>query len=171
MTLPARAWIDTTPGDPTGSMENWDGDTITVQDMMDAFLTAMAELFLASTLINGYSVWTYADPDADPVFRAAESLSITGTSTSVNQAKAVQTTYSMLDTEGEVVKLTTLDAPVVSFERFVGLSALTADEAAWVNIFASVEWAFSSRNGAKPNIFRQRSSTLNEKLRREYHMQ
>jgi hypothetical protein len=170
MQLSARAWSPPSEGNDFGTFTSWDDVEIDAETMIDNLILALVEQFTAQINFNGWEIWTFASPTAPAIFGISKSTSVAGTSVSTNQRKAIQTTYNLMDLSGNRAKITLLDAPVVSFERIVGFSVLTADEQQIINELTATGSAWSSKANNRITTFRSRTTTLNEKLRREYHM-
>jgi hypothetical protein len=171
MTIPINEWLPPDPSGAGGYALDWNDNPVNVDDVMDLLLAALAELFYSATNFNGYTVWTKADSDAPNVFGTHVSKSVTGLAgATTGVEKAVQTTYTITDTLGHLFKLVLLDAPPITFNRTVGLSALSADEQAVIALLTDEDNFFRSRQNGRPASFRARTATLNEALRRQYHM-
>ena len=171
MTLPIHSWENTgLDSHALGGSTDWDDIALDVEDVMDDFIPLLAACFQDSVNFNAVSVFTLETKDSPPLFRASKPYSAVGTNASTAANKAYQTSYNFLDTEGAKFRLTFLDAPIVGYDRTVGLTALTAAEQAVLAAIANTGYMFASRNGQRINTFRSRTTTLNEKLRRAYRM-
>lgn len=170
-TLPTRAWIDPNDIDDNGSFLNWEGDPVTLDDMLTTWLTLWKVLFTPDTGFNSAILFTLVDENSEPLLKRVIPLSIVGTSDGIGQEKATQLTYSLLDTGGHATKLVALDAPLpVGFDVVSVFGSLTAPEQAVISGFVNPSFAWASRAGNRPLVFRKASYTLNDKLRRAYRM-
>lgn len=170
MKLSAKTFSVPSAGNLFGTITSWAGPEADAEDMIDALITTMSAMFTAQVNINGWEIWTYDTPTSPALFRIAKSTSVAGTNISTTQRKAVQTSYNLMDSAGSVAKLTLLDAPVITFDRIVGFSVLTANEQSMINELMDDINGWSSKANNRITTFRSRTTTLNEKLRREYHM-
>jgi hypothetical protein len=171
MTLPTRDWIDPEDITDNGSFTAWDTTNVLATDMIEDFITLVAENFSADVTFIAAELYTQADENSTPVFRRLIPLNITGTSAIANQEKAVQHTYSIKDTSGNNMRLVLLDAVLpVDWEKDYLTSQLNADQLAMLNGLGADTAAFSTRGGGQPVLFMQAAYKLNDKLRRSYGM-
>lgn len=162
ITNPSAAPIDWT-------MTNWDGDAISVKDMIDDFLTEWVKRFPSSVEFNTVTPFVWATPTSDPIPGQSYAVNEPGTATAGGTNKATQETLSFRDTEGAIVKIVSLDFDAGGgFNRVTNTGSIGIGEL--VELFTSEEWGWSSRNGQRPATFIARTATLNEKLRRSYRM-
>jgi len=170
MTLPTRE-IDDSDADPLNwTLDAWDASTVNLVDMIEAFIAKLGHALPVGATISSYLVYRMDAPDAEPLIIYGADATTAGDAGDDGETKAIQVTLSALDTEGQKAKLTLLDVSHQEFDPIVGLLAVPADEkdlfVEWVNTIN----AWASRNGARPSLFRRRTATLNEKLRRAYRM-
>jgi len=165
--LPTNQWND---GAGDGDFEAHSGSPIAAATMIAALIDAMKEFFPASYQFNSYEIWTQATPDDLPVLRRATNISEVGVLSPVGlQIKATQATWSFKTTEGGVSKVVMLDVGVSSFDR-ISSADVSAEETAFIDEWTGVGNAWAGRDNGRPFFFQQISYTLNEKLRREYHL-
>jgi hypothetical protein len=170
MTLPTREWLDTRPSDAFGSYDDWDSNFVDAESFWDTFASEMTVEFTDDIFITSWEIWTYATPGGPAQFRVSKAITEQGAFVSTNPFKAVQETYNFLDTEGLAVKLTFMDAVARDFDKATQYAVLAGGEQDLVDRFTGTDGVFSSRAGNRPATFRSRTTTINEKLRREYHM-
>lgn len=167
MTLPTLQW---SPGAGQGAFETWDLASISADTMIEAFVTAWAELFTDDSEFDYYAIWNYPDEDSLPVQVAYNTLAIPGGQVAATQnTKAVELTVTWACSGGFILKTVGLDAiGSANFQKVgvTGILALIPDIVAEVTGSGN-GWA--SRAGTQPIFGKQIAYTLNEKLRRSYH--
>lgn len=167
MTIPTKAW---TPDADYGLFETWAGGTIAADDMVENLILVMKPFFPATVIFDSFTIFTMDTPTSPAVPREFKTNNEPGTNATPGNSKAVQATWSFKTEENGIAKVVMLDmGNNNSFERVtqanVGASGLafiaelTADTNGW-----------SGRDNAQPTFFLQVSYTINEKLRRQYHM-
>jgi hypothetical protein len=170
MTLPTRDWVVPTVGHDQGSYNAWDSTTIDADTMIQALATKLKAEFPVSVSFTSYEIFTMSTPTAPKLPRAGNTMAQTGTYMTPGFYEAVQKTYSFFDTGFNTSKLTLLDAASGNDFRPISGAFLTAAEVAVRDEFTSVSNAWASRAGFQPVTLRQITKTINEKLRREYHI-
>jgi len=167
MTIPTKQWNS---GGAFGDFETWSAGAIPADEMVEALVTLMLPFFRSSVSFDGFTVFTMADVDAPAIPRASKVLGLDGTSVGTAPYKATQATWSAKTTAGSLAKIIMLDVALSgSFERLTYSSLTPAAEAFLAEWFDDGN-AWSARIDGKPDYFLQISYTMNEKLRREYHM-
>lgn len=156
-------------GTPSAStITNWASGTVSWRTMVTDLITLIADAMPDSYEYDTAILYTKA-PDEDPIPWDSFTLAIPGTVTTAGWAKATQETITVRDADFHLAKLVLLDfASGGDFAKYVDATS------AGVNLIVA-EWAdptngWSSRFGARPNIFVSATRTLNEKLRRAYRL-
>jgi hypothetical protein len=171
MLLPTREYNALPSPAFPGSFEAWDTSIIAADDMVEAFTTLLKACIPTDGGIDSYIIYTLATPDAEPVIGFVKNLPLAGTDADAfSTVAAVQITLSYIDTEGERGKITLLDKPNELWTRVTNAGDVPTEEAALFTEFSADTNAWQSRNGAQPILFRSRTATLNEKLRRSYRL-
>lgn len=167
--LPTLQWND--PGDFTaGTFDTHEGGSIAADDMVNDLVNVLAALYTGDYDFISYTIFTQSSPSADPVPRFSEALSQSGVTVSATWQKAVQLTFTWRTTLFGIAKIVALDAiSGNNFDRITTLTPMSA-EALIDAEFTSVARGWSGRDGGRPATFLQISKTINEKLRRQYHM-
>lgn len=165
--LPTRAPVYTSIGDDP-EYQAWDATTITGSTMVHELVDKMALFFDNTITWDSYSIWKVASVGANPDFVSAGSLNTTGTGTQTGTQKATQRTYTIRTSLNGIAKLVVLDSKTAnSFEKSVTVSTLESD---FLAEFMGTDRAWSGRDGGQPLVFKNLTITLNEKLRKAYHM-
>lgn len=170
MTIPTKTWIDNPSAGGAGEFENWNGDGIDADEMVNDLVDLFAPFFLATTSFDLYTIYTLASAEATPQPRVAKQLTQVGSNVGTYWAKAVETTFMFRTDLFGVRRLVFLDAPApASFDK---ISTFDTSPAAIAirDQFADDSQAWSARDNGKPIILTQITYTLNEKLRKEYGM-
>lgn len=162
---------DYSGGTPPGGVFNtWNGGTQDAVTMVEDLISVLIPFYLPSYNFDMYTVYTMADPDADPTPVWSDSLNNPGSSVNTNQAKAVQTTFSFGTEAFGQAKLIMLDAPTgTDFEKVLSFAA-SPEAIAILDMLKDPDRGWQARDGSRITILKQISYTLNEKLRREYNM-
>jgi len=170
MTLPLRAYDPPPAGGSYGQVTLWDDTVEDADTNLEAKITGWADLFTTDANFSTIFWYTMASPTAEPILAAAKNIDIDGTYaiTAGEDYLTVQTTFSFLDTAGNKVKRSFMEATSRNtFEKFTNRSLLTADEDAVVAEMLAVTTPFASYHNLRPYIWTSMTRTLNEKLRRE----
>lgn len=167
MTLPMKGW---NPGVGSGDFDTWDLSTTPAADYIDDFIGVVAPFFLPSTEFYGANIYTKADAAAPSVLQAASAFSVAGSSADTGAEKAVQVTWVFSSLTAKIFKVVFLDVPNGNSWEPITLGGLSAPALAFANFVTDPGTAFSCRQDSAPAIFRQATVTLNEELRRQYHM-
>jgi len=170
MTLSMNKWTPVTSAHVAGTTVSWNGQHIDTDQMVKNMVIALSKIFQPDVNFTHYEVFTLEAATSQPLPRVLRPCSIVGSNPSTAQSKAVQTTYTLHDTKGKIVKIVLMDAPVISFNRVVLFDPLSDYERVLIGQFQDKNNGWSSQNGARPNLFRSRTTTLNKKLRRAHHM-
>lgn len=167
MTIPTKQW---TPGAGFGTFATWAGGTIAADTMIEALVTLMLPFFRATVIFDSFTVFTMDTPTSPAVPRASKVLTGVGTSSASAPYKATQATWTVKTNAHSLAKIVMLDvATGGSFEK-ITFATLTGDAAAFINEWFLDTNGWSARIDGKPDFFLQIAYTMNEKLRKEYHM-
>lgn len=171
MVRPTGAW---SPGIPetnvSGTFLSWNGDQIDADTMINDMVQLFQPFFLATTEFELYTVFEWDDAADRFIPRASQPLGLAGTSVSTSWAKAVSKTLNFRSVSGYTAKIVLLDVP--SGNTFDPVNAFGADPStsAVVDAFLDPDQAWSARFNEKPGSFLKQTTTLNDELRKQYHM-
>lgn len=171
MLIPTLAWLPTPITGNMGSYIAWDSTPRDAEDMIDTFV-GIAKAFLDPTSsFNLATIYTKASPTAPNTLAAIKSLAVVGTSAAGGVRKAVQATFNFKTAGGQAMKLVFLDYPhgAGQFEKQPFLS-WSADALALFGELNSVASAWAGRDKTRIVAGISVTNTLNEKLRKQYHM-
>lgn len=166
-TVPTTQWSPS--ASPYGEFEAWSGGVADAETMIDAFVTAEADFFPTTVNFNTWEIYNFPDEDSLPLLVAAKNIDVDGTVVSPGNAQATQATWTFKTTLGNVFRIQQMDVAVGSFAKITS-AATSVDQIAFIGLVTDEDAGFSGRDNARPLLFRQISYTLNEKLRREYHL-
>jgi hypothetical protein len=170
-TIPTRAWTPPAGGFTHGSFLDWTNTARDAADMIADMVAAEADTMITDSVFTSYLIFTQASATDDPILVDGAALSVFGGDATPGWYKAVETTYSLLDTSGSKAKLVLLDSATQNtFDAVAVITDLTAAQQAVMTEFTSTGNGWSSRAGFRPSTFRRSTKTLNEKLRRAYRM-
>ena len=147
----------------------WGGDPIN-GDVMLTDYTALAKRFMQndSEFLNAV-FWATLDGDTKPTALAAAPINVPGDAGYTGWYEAVQRTWSFKTSGFNFLKNVMLDSPTGNaFGRYSG--TLDTDGDNFVAYILGDTHAFSGRDLLRPAAFWSLTITLNEKLRREYHL-
>lgn len=168
MTLPTRAWV---AGSGNGTYTAWDGiTTVDADAMIRDLVTAIAAAYNNTVTFNRYTIYTKSSPTAIPAPVTGNTLGIVGSGTYTGDEKATQVTHNYRSVLFNPFRLVMLDRPVDSgsFTKF--LSPPSAVDTAIAAEFFDVTEAWAARDKTQPVQFVSWVATLNNRLRREYHI-
>lgn len=167
MTLPTTNW---TADADYGLFETWAGGTKAADDMIEELILLMVPFFPSTVEFDYWTIFTKADGTAPNIPRVGKASGEPGTAVAPGATKATQATWSF-KTEGTgLSKIVMLDVNTNnSFEK------VTPGELAGAALALADKWTadtegWSGRDNTQPSFFLQIAYTINEKLRREYHM-
>lgn len=166
MTIPTLAW-DTGP-DFDGHFDTHDAGTIAAEEMIQALVDTLAEIYTSGVTFDRWTIYTLDTPTSDPVPQTGATLAVPGTNVSSAWSKAVEQTFVWRTTLAGIFKLVLLDVP--TDDNFDNVQTLSGDYTAIGAEIQSPDNAWAGRDGGRPQTFIQASATLNEKLRRSYRM-
>lgn len=165
MRVPTGVW---SPGAGFGTFRAWDGSDVDAETMCDDFITDAAKFFRAAVIFDGWTIWTLASPTARPLPMQGKRVTVPGTSVLAGTYNtATQATWTFYTTLFGIFKVVMLDVETAGFNKITSTTA-SADELAFIGAVEDAAKAWSGRDGAKPNSFKQIAFTLNENLRRKY---
>jgi hypothetical protein len=169
-TIPTRLPTFTSFGIENVSYTDWTGGTVAAADMLTAYLAKLADCHPDTTSFDTLEIYSQPTTEDFPQLIAVEAIGTVGADETTGWDEAVQVTLTGKDTNGNDSRLILLDVHTNnSFGRF-SLAAITLAYRDLWGVIADEGNAFSSRKGFRPDALIQQSVTLNEKLRREYHL-
>jgi hypothetical protein len=168
MTIPMNTWNGSDSSLDPGLFTCWDASTRAGGTVIMNFVAALAPMFGSDSTFNQGEIWTRPSMDVEPRLRWITSLAVPGSSELTGWEEAVQRTYFFRDTANAAYKLVLLDTPTDN--NFGKYYTVTSDETAIINFLTADDYPFATRNRLKPAYFRSLTVTLNERLRREYHL-
>ena len=167
-TLPCKAWVF--DGSPQGQFHDWVSGVISADTMIKALVNKEKVIVPSTTVFDYYEIWNYPSEDGLPFPVATNSLAIAGTSVATGWSEAVEQTFMLKTTAFGIFKYIILDAVTNNFFGKV----LPADfDPAYDDLMAELTAetnGWSGRDNARPSIVKQATITLNDKLRRSYHL-
>lgn len=167
MTIPTREWE---PGIDGGTFQTWEDSNINAVEMVEALVDKMKVFFVAAVSFDSFTIFTQPTPEDLPVPRFSAVLDVVGTNASSHPYKAIQQTWTAKAEDGSLAKLVFLDMQNAgNFERLT-FADLGAEGTALLNEWFAETNGWSSRLNARPYFYLQTSTTVNEKLRKQYHM-
>jgi hypothetical protein len=167
MTVPTREWNAGIGTAGKGGYLTWNEDPRDADDMLKDFVTVIAGMYNDTTTFNHYTIFTFPTGETFSIPVAENALTIDGSGTITGWDEAVQRTYMIRDTSVRAFsRLVLLDAGTDN--NFGKYTTLTTPEAQIIAEITDPDNAWSSRQGNRPNSFKNLTITLNEKLRREY---
>lgn len=156
------------PGAGFGTFLAWDATNVDAETMCDDYIADVKKFFRATTVFDGWTIFTQASPTARALPMTGKRVTVAGTSVLANQYnKATQATWTFFTTLFGIFKIVMLDVETVGFEKITSTSA-SADELAFIGALQDSAKSWSGRDNAKPQSFKQIAFTLNESLRRKY---
>lgn len=167
-TLPTRAWNSLAGTRGSGGYEAWDTSDIDALDMIDAYVLKAKAFMPSSVHFDNAIIFTKADAASPAIPRVGYAIDVAGTNAATTFPLAVQHTYTFFDTEFLPFKAVLLDAIEEDNFNRIEASNFVTDQTDFAAIFTEDIRAFSSRAGNRISLCRRRTSTLNEKLRKQY---
>lgn len=167
MTIPTRTPTFTLIGDDP-QYEAWDASTVLGSTMVHDLIALLRQILITTMTVDGFTI--YAVPTvgatAQPIW--SEVLGSAGLATTTGWAKAVQVTMSMRTAAFGAAKAVFLDVPTLNtFETTVSPASEYVD---FFEELADPSNAWSGRDNARIALLKGITITLNEELRRQYHM-
>ncbi len=151
------------------TFDTWNSGTVDDEDMITDYITALLPFFGADTEFDNALIYTVPAPDADP--QPVQSYGFTGlvgSAASPGWTVAVQGTFTVRTHTFGLFKTVMLD--MASGNSFAPSTALGGDALTFFNVISDKDRGFSGRDNGRPNVFIKFTKTLNEKLRRAYHL-
>lgn len=169
MILPVNTPTIDTGDPPASTITAWDAGQRDWVDMATDLITEIADAYATTVNFGRITLFNKPDPDEDAIFIASEAIDIDGTAAVPGWYQATQLTLNAKDGENKIAKLVLLD--FASGGLFTKTQNLVGSglETIWGQ-WASVTNGWSSRNGERVSTFISATRTLNEKLRRNYHL-
>lgn len=171
MVVPLREWSPISGGHPAGTNLNWNDVQVDTDDMIVDFIALLLPFYHTTTSFSSYVINTYANATAPARPQISVPLT-TAAGTGGATIPAAQATFNFKTTGFGAFKIVMLDAQVSS--TFQPLEALVSpandDEIALRDYVCDPDWAFSGRDNLRPALLKRVTYTLNEKLRKSYHL-
>lgn len=169
MTIPTLEWRGETSVGGDGIFANWSTGTEDAAAMILELVDVLKALWPSTTTIHQYTIYSQASPTSAPFPVAVTALTTVGTNVSTAWAKAVQTTLNF-KTEGfHPFKIVALDSPTASFNKINRFDA-PGEATAIRDVLIDSGNGWSGRDNQRIAVLESVTYTLNEKLRRAYHM-
>lgn len=153
-----------------GGYEAWDTTPIDADDMVQAWVTLLADTQPSTVVWDSYTIYTRASIGSPALPRASGVLGIPGTSTLGGWFAAVMHTFNCLDTAFNRAKVCIIEASSGGDFGKVLPAVFTAEQQAIIDAFTGDGNAFASRAGFQPMRCDNITKDLNDRLRREYHL-
>ena len=173
LTRQIHNYIPPSPGHDYGQMQRWDATIEEADSVMEAEITAWADLFCTDATFASV-FWYYQDIDANPpTLMAAKNIDIDGTMAIVagEEHLGVMVQFNFLTLTGYPMKLAFMEANSRNaYNKITDYSVLTADEQAQVDYSLSIQSNWASRDDQRAYLWRSRTCTLNKALRRRRNM-
>lgn len=170
--IPTKEWFSSplVPGNVLGNYTNWSSVPCDGEEMWDDYVDTFLEFFPSTTLVDTVTIYTKATEDAPAIPRALKAYGQAGTDATAAWSKAVQKTWTMRDTDFNIVKAVMLDCLAVGgFDKITDISG-SAESLAFFGALSSSAWAFASRAGFRPNSLQSVATDINDELRKQYGM-
>ena len=166
--IPTRAPASPSPG-VVPDYTSWGGASLPGIDFLDDIVGAQQAFFLDTTVFESAIFWATLPGDTKPSAISAHTLGAAGDSTYTGWAEAVQRTWSFKTSGFNIFKIVQLDTPTSNnFGRYTGSLDTPGD--AFVDYLLGDTTAVAGRDTLRPVAFWSLTLTLNEKLRRQYHL-
>lgn len=166
--IPTRAPASPAPG-VIPDYTSWGGASLPGSDFLDDIVGAQEPFYLDTTSFDSAVFWATLPGDERPTAIAAKTIGSPGDSEYTGWDKAVQRTWSFKTTDFNFLKIVQLDTPTSNnFGRYTG--SLDTAGNAFVAYMLGDTHAIAGRDLSRPAAFWSLTLTLNEKLRREYHL-
>lgn len=166
MTIPTLAW---NPGAPYGDFETHAGGAIAAEDMIDALIDKLKAFVPAGVAFDGWTVFTKPTIESQSTPRAFKTSGVVGTAPA-SWAKATQLTISAKTDNGGDARLVLMDAASGNNFDLITSATITPSYTALFGEWFADTNGWAGRDNGLPYYFTQASITLNEKLRKQYHM-
>jgi len=169
MTLPTRQWSLAGGISGFGSFTSWDDSIRDVGDMVDDFVDLLVPKFPASVVFDDWQVFNWNETAGFFIPVAGDGFTgKVGTDGTPSWFYAVESVFTMFDTEFATAKLVLLDTSSRgNFARRTGATA-DAQELAIFGGYSDVANAWASRKGARPATLRSVSLGINDELKKQY---
>jgi len=169
MSLPTLAWNDPLDGSD-GTFDTHGASTVDADTMINDLVDEIAKFYTSGLSFTGYTIFTLPSMTGDPLPKYSAQLSQVGVTTSSTWQKAVQITMTARTSAFGVAKIVMLDAiSENNWDRITVLPGSGNVATLWAE-WSDVTNGWAGRDNGRPATFLQVSKTLNEKLRRQYHM-
>lgn len=165
-----KAWFPTSITGGLGSYENWNGDPVDAEEMIQAYADAMMEFYKTDCAVDYATIWTKETPTSPAYPRLSKAIVSPGATASANWSKAVQYQWIIRGTGFSLQKYVWLDATIGGSWNSVSDLSGSPESQAFVDVVTSSDWAFMTRKDEQPISFQKLTYKLNDKLRHEYGM-
>lgn len=170
MIIPTRQWLPPSAGHPSGFFSDWDSTTQDAAVMIQNLVTLLAANFQSNVVFDRAEIWTKASPTAIPVLVYGFDVTTPGTGTVTGWQEATQLTIFMRDAANGAFKIVLLDYTSDNqFGKYYDPTSNPAANAVVAEVSSPTN-GWQSRAGGRPQFFRAYTVTLNNRLRREYHL-
>lgn len=150
-----------------GTVICWDDSVVATDDMCDAFVTAWLAYQPEGTTADYYDVFVVPTIGADPLFLFSKGVADTGAIVAPEgRAAAIQHTMTFKTSIGEDFKIISLDRN--SSNTLSSNTTLGTQEAAFRDYILGSTHALAGQDDGRPQAFRSKSITENNRLRRSY---
>lgn len=169
MILPTREYSPVPGASGFGTFTSWDDNIRDIGDMVDDFVDLLLPKFPTSVVFDDWTVFDFNETAGFFIPVSGDGFTAkVGTDATPGWFYAVQSVFTMFDTEYGTAKLNLLDTS--SRNNFARRTAATADaeELAIFGAYSDEGNAWSSRNGARPSILRSISLGINDELKKQY---
>jgi len=169
-TLPTLEWQSGGGSHAQGGYNSWSGAGVDADDMIQALAVAESENMPNTVTFDNYIIYTKADAASPALPVRTNHIGINGASLLTGWYAAVQFSFNFFDNVFLPFRVVLLDCQSGGDFGKVLPGAFTIEQNAVITQITSDTNAWSSRAGNRPNICNNVTKTLNEKLRKEYHI-
>jgi hypothetical protein len=168
MTIPTRRWIPTPVSGANGSYLDWTGTPTDGEVMITALFTALQEICSADVNFDNFIIYDIPVEGDAPQPVSGGVIDLPGTVATPGWQKAVQTTFTLFDTDFNKMKLVVLDsASLNEFSKHLA-GDFSGGELDVIAQLISEDNAWASRAGFRPSVPLSVTQTINDALRKQY---
>lgn len=168
MTIPTLAWFPTSITGNLGSYQAWDLSTIDAEVMMSALITRLEKFMTPLSAFDQATVYTQASPTSPNIPRASVGIGTAGISSNTNNQQAVSQTWNFKTAGNGNMKIILLDSPLIAWLAKVPPTGMTSDQLLVGDEIMSSANAWSGRDDTQPNVLRNITWDVNDKLQKQY---
>lgn len=171
MNVPLREWSPISGGHPAGTNLDWTSTQVDTDTFMQAFADLLKPFYDTTTTFSHYIINTY-DDEFSPARPQIQKSFVTAAGTGGDTIPAAQATFNYKTSNFGAFKLVMLDARVSStFGKLTSLSSPANDDEIALNAFVLDPTSpFQGRDQFQVTAWHSITYTLNEKLRKSYHL-